>query len=63
MQYSAIIVLGAAANALRWAHFNAQMQLPIALLGSIIILGTAANALGWAHSNVQVRLPMGLLGL
>ena len=33
-----IMFLGAAANALGWAHFNAPMQLPMVSLGPIIIL-------------------------
>ena len=44
-----IIVLGDAANALGWAHFNVQMQLPMALLGPIIFLGTDADALGCVY--------------
>ena len=40
-----IIFLGAAANALGWAHPNAQMHQSMALLGPMIFLGTAADAL------------------
>ena len=49
-----IIFLRAAANMLRWAYFNVQMQLLMASLGPIIFLAAFANALGWAHFNAQI---------
>ena len=57
-----IIIMGPAADALGWAHFNAQMQLPMGSLWPIVFLGAAANALGWAYCNSQVQLLIGLPG-
>ena len=57
-----IIILGAAAYVLGWAHFNAHMQLSMASLGPIIFLGAASDVLEWAHSNAQMQLPMASLG-
>ena len=48
-----IVFLGAASDALEWAHFNAHMQLSMASLGPIIFLGAAAYALWWAHFNAR----------
>ena len=56
-----IIFLGAAANALGWAHPNAQMQQSMALLRPMIFLETAADVLGCACFNIQAKLSIALL--